>query len=294
MAEANDIALVREFAAKNSETAFAELVRRHINLIYSVAFRFTGNSADAQDVTQAVFILLARKAARLSARTVMTGWFYETTRFTATRLLRTRARRRAYEQEASMQSMLDPSGADIVWRQLAPHLEAAVSKLRERDRTLLALRFYENMSGAEAAKLLGIHEDAARKRANRALERLRKFFSNRGVHSSAEIIAAAISANSIQTAPAALAKSVTAVALAKVTTASTSTLNLIKEALKTLWKGGWLAGSNKTVRGYMRSECQAISAMLPRRASSRSGVCRREQYCWGRSAECRKAPMPGK
>src|ERR1019366_6431113 len=133
MADANDMDLVREFARHNSEAAFAELVHRHINLVYSVALRFTGNTGDAQDVTQAVFIILARKAAGLSARTVLTGWLYETTRFTAMQLLRTQARRRAHEQEASMQSILDQPDPDNVWRQLAPHLEAAMSRLAERD-----------------------------------------------------------------------------------------------------------------------------------------------------------------
>src|ERR1035437_6597201 len=100
MADANDMDMVREFARQNSETAFAELVRRHLNLVYSVALRYTGNPGDAQDVTQAVFIILARKAAGLPARTVLTGWLYETTRFTAVCMQRTNVRRHAREQEA--------------------------------------------------------------------------------------------------------------------------------------------------------------------------------------------------
>jgi uncharacterized protein (TIGR03435 family) len=224
--------LVREFSRHNSEPAFAELVQRHINLVYSVALRFTGNTGDAQDVTQAVFIILARKAAGLSARTVLTGWLYETTRFTAIHLLRTQARRRAHEQEASMQSILDQPDPDNVWRQLAPHLEAAMSRLAERDRTLLALRSYENKTGAEAAALLGMKQEAARKQTNRALEKLRKFFTKRGIDSTAATIAETISANSVQAAPVALAKAVTAVAIAKGATASASTLTLIKGALK--------------------------------------------------------------
>jgi DNA-directed RNA polymerase specialized sigma24 family protein len=82
MPDANDIALLREYAGRNSESAFADLVHRHINLVYSVALRFTGNCEDAQDATQAVFIILARKAATLNQRTILTGWLYETTRFT--------------------------------------------------------------------------------------------------------------------------------------------------------------------------------------------------------------------
>src|SRR5215469_17848336 len=103
MADLNDMGLLRQFADENSEPAFSELVRRHINLVYSVALRFTRNTGDADDVAQAVFIILAQKAARLSRHVVLTGWLYETTRFTAMRLMRTHMRRRLHEQEASVQ-----------------------------------------------------------------------------------------------------------------------------------------------------------------------------------------------
>jgi RNA polymerase sigma factor (sigma-70 family) len=233
MADANDMDLVREFARQNSETAFAELVRRHINLVYSVALRFTGNPGDAQDVTQAVFIILARKAAGLPARTVLTGWLYETTRFTAIRLLRSHARRQAHEQEAYMQSTLNQAGTDNVWRQLAPHLEAAMSRLNARERTLLALRFYENKTGAEAAALLGIREEAAHKRTARALEKLRNIFTKHGISSTTAMLAGAISANSLQVAPVGLAKAVTVVAVAKGTAAASgSILALVKGTMK--------------------------------------------------------------
>ena len=92
MPDANDRDLIRDFARCNSEAAFAGLVQRHINLAYSVALRFTGQTHDAEDVTQAVFIILAKKAASLRERTVLTGWLYETTRFTAGKLLRMKAR----------------------------------------------------------------------------------------------------------------------------------------------------------------------------------------------------------
>ena len=248
MPDADDIALLREFAGQNSETAFAELVRRHINLVYSVARRFTGNDSDAQDVTQVVFIILARKAAGLSARTVLGGWLYETTRFTAMRWLRARARRRTHEQEASMQSILDEPGDDALWRQLAPHLETAMSRLNATDRTLLALRFYENKTGPEAAALLRIREETARKRTNRALEKLRLFFAKRGVDSTTAAIAGAISGNSIQVAPAGLAKTVSTVALAKGAAASTSTLTLLKGALKIM---AWTNAKNAIVAGVV-------------------------------------------
>ena len=232
MPDVNDTALTREYADRGSETAFAELVHRHINLVYSVALRYTGNSPDAQDVTQAVFIILAQKAASLRQRTTLTGWLYETTRFTARQVLRTRNRQQAREQEAYMESTLNDSNTENLWRQLAPILEDAMSRLNEKERTLLALRFYENKSGAETAALLGIQEWAAHKRATRALEKLRKYFFKHGVTSTAATLGETISANSVQAAPALLAKTATAVALAKGATASLSTLTLIQEALK--------------------------------------------------------------
>ena len=131
MPDANDMELVREYAHCGSEPAFAGLVQRHINLVYSVALRYTGNSEDAQDVTQAAFIILARKAATLGERTVLAGWLYETTRFTAARFIRTRVRRQIREQEAYMQSSLNEPDASGVWRQVSPLLEEAMTQLGE-------------------------------------------------------------------------------------------------------------------------------------------------------------------
>jgi RNA polymerase sigma factor (sigma-70 family) len=240
MPDANDMDLVREFARDNSETAFTELVRRHINLVYSVAWRCTGNDGDANDVTQAVFIILARKAAGLREKTLLTGWLYETTRFAAARLLRTNARRHAREQEAYMQSTLNDlsrhsaatAEAAEIWTQLSPHLEDAMGKLNAADRALLVLHFYENKSGPEAAALLGIREDAAHKRVTRAIEKLRKFFLKRGVTLSGAAIAGAVSANSVQAAPVALVKTISLIAVAKGAAATTTTLTLVKGALK--------------------------------------------------------------
>lgn len=209
MADVSDMDLVREYADRNSEPAFAEMVRRHINLVYSVALRFTGQTQDAQDVTQAVFVLLAQKAAGMRAKTILTGWLYETTRFTAMRYMRTKASRQLREQEAYM-STVNEANSESVWRQLAPLLEEAMARLSEKERTLVALRFFENKSAVEAATLLGIQEWAARKRAERAMEKLRRFFMKRGVAVSSTAMAGAISANSIQAAPAGLAAIISA------------------------------------------------------------------------------------
>jgi len=235
MTVVNDMDLVREYAEQKSESAFSELVHRHINLVYSVAVRFTGNFQDAQDVTQAVFITLAQKAKSLDQGTILTGWLYETTRFTAMKFLRSKARQQAREQVAYVQPTLNDSNTESVWKQLAPLLEEGMTRLSEKERTLLALRFFENKSGAETATILGIKEWAAHKRVNRAVERLQKFFVKRGVTSSAATIAGAIAANSVQAAPPALAKAAAAAALAHGATACGPTFTLIKALQLMAW-----------------------------------------------------------
>jgi RNA polymerase sigma factor (sigma-70 family) len=246
MTDVNDMTLIQEYADRDSEPAFAGLVDRHIHFVYSVAFRYVGNSTDAQEVTQVVFIILAKKAASLRQRTTLTGWLYEATRMAAAAVVRTKLRQQAREQKAYMQSTLNDSDTSEVWRQLGPVLEEAMNRLNERERALLALRFFENKTAAETAALLGIREDAAHKRAARALEKMRRFFLKRGIDSTTAIIAGAISANALQVAPVALAKSVTAVAITKGATVSGSTLTLIKGALKIM---AWTKAKTAIVAG---------------------------------------------
>src|ERR1017187_10387371 len=93
--------LLRRYVAGQSETTFAELVRQHIGLVYSAALRqVNGDAAAAQDVTQAVFTDLARKAPGLIRHTSLTGWLYTSTRFLAAKARRAEQTRRSHEQEA--------------------------------------------------------------------------------------------------------------------------------------------------------------------------------------------------
>ncbi len=223
--------MLRQYAENNSDEAFAALVTRHINLVYSVALRQVGNPHHAEEITQAVFIILAKKASALRHDKALSSWLFQATRLTANNFIRSETRRHRREEEAYMQSVLDEAGTEV-WPRIAPLLDDAVAGLREKDRQAIVLRFYEGRNLREVGLALGASEDAAEKRVNRALEKLRKFFTKRGVSSTTAILAGAISANSVQAAPVALAKSVTAVALAKGATASISTLTLIKGALK--------------------------------------------------------------
>ncbi len=235
----DDLALLREFARRNSEEAFATLVLRYVNLVYSVALRQVRDPQLAEEITQAVFIILTRKAGSLSDKTILPGWLCRTARYASANALTVQRRRQRSEQEAHMQTILT-SGSDAsspqiqeeTWTQIAPLLDTAMEKLGQKDHDALVLRFFENRNFKEVGAALGASEDAAKMRVSRALEKLRKFFGKRGISSTTAIIAGTISANSVQAAPVALAKSVTAVAVAKGAAASASTLTLIKGALK--------------------------------------------------------------
>jgi uncharacterized protein (TIGR03435 family) len=228
----DDMTLLREYAQQNSEAAFAELVSRHVGFVYSAALRQVRDPQRAEEITQTVFIILAQKAGQISGKTILTGWLFKTTRFTVIAQVRAAAKRQQREQEAQMQSPLQPAAPDGFWEQLSPLLDEALASLGETDRQAVLLRFFENQSLAEVGSRLGTGEDTARKRVARALEKLHRYFDQHGVNSTTAIIAGAISANSVQAAPAALIKSVTAVAIAKGAAASGSTLTLIKGALK--------------------------------------------------------------
>ncbi len=232
MAEFTDHELLGDFARTESEEAFATLVARYVNLVYSAALRFTGNADHAEEITQVVFIILARKAGALSSRVVLSGWLYQTTRLTAANFIKNEIRRQRREQEAYMQSTLNDSGSET-WQQIAPLLEDAMGRLGETDRNAVVLRFFENKTAAQAAAILNLTEAAAHKRTIRALDKLRKIFSKHGVTSTSSVIAGAISSHSIQMAPAAVSHSVLAVA-AKGAAASTSTLTLIHGAMKVM------------------------------------------------------------
>jgi len=245
MQELDDIELLRRYAKEGSEEAFARLATRYVNLVYSAALRKIANPHAAEEITQAVFIILARKADRLSKGTILSAWLYQATRLTAASFLRTEIRRAHREQEAYMQSSSDETESNE-WSQIGPLLEDAMGQLGDSDRAAVVLRFFEKKSFQEVGAAFGSSENAAKKRVARALDKLRKFLARRGIVSTSEMIARGISAHSIHSAPVALAKSVAAAAITKGAATGGSTITLIKGALRLM---SWTKAKTAIVAG---------------------------------------------
>lgn len=227
------MALLREYAASRSDAAFAELVARHVNFVHSAALRQVRDPHLAQEITQAVFVILAQKAEKISDKAILTGWLFKTTRFAALAQIRAEAKRRQREQEAHMQTELESTAADENWEQMSPLLDEALTALGSQDRQAVLLRFFEGKNLAEVGTAMNAGEDTARKRVSRALEKLRKYFAKRGVVLTTAIIASVISANAVQAAPAGLATTITVTA-AKGSAVAASTMTLVKGTFKVM------------------------------------------------------------
>lgn len=210
-----DEELLREYIERRSEAAFAELVSRHINLVYSTALRLVGEPQFAQDVVQTVFIGLARKPKAVREPRALAGWLYRATRFAAASALRTEHRRRQRENDA-MQMNLTDSNPETSWQSFAPHVEEAMATLDATDQNAVVLRFFQGRSLREVGAALGFSDDTAQKRVSRALDKLRLHFNSRGIGTSTALLGTMLAANAVQAAPGGLASSVTAASLAEV------------------------------------------------------------------------------
>jgi len=217
----DDGQLLQQYTRERSESAFGELVTRHIDLVYSVALRVAGGDSHlAQDVTQTVFLDLARKAGSVPRDAVLAGWLHRHAWFTAAKMVRTERRRQIREQTAmEMRALDDNTGSP--WELIAPHLDEGLNQLSASDRNAIVLRFFKRQDFRVIGAALGVSEDTAQKRVSRALEKLRGVLSKRGATLTATALASALTAKAVVAAPAGLAISVTATAMAGSATLAT-------------------------------------------------------------------------
>src|SRR5688572_7740297 len=204
--------LLRDFAQSASQRAFTALVHHHVNFVYSCAVRQLRDKHLAEDVTQAVFLLLSRKAASLDPSTVLPGWLFRTTRYVALNARKSANRRRHHEsigaamsQSAQIAADPTPDTTQPDWDAVSPHLDEALSHLRDTDRNAVLLRYFSNQSHRQVGDALGLSADAAKKRVDRALDKLRQYFTRKGVTVSAAALSTALATHGVQAAPAPLA-----------------------------------------------------------------------------------------
>jgi RNA polymerase sigma factor (sigma-70 family) len=261
----NDLELLRQYDRKGCEDSFAELVHRHLNLVYSVAARQVQSPQLAEEITQTVFMILARNAAKMKPDTILTAWLYRVTRRVAINLGRAESRRRVREQTAQDMAGLDTDSAD--WAKIEPLLDEAMEQLDDLDRSAILLRFFEDKSLREVGQILGTSEDAARKRISRAVEQLRVCFSASGVAVSSAGLCVILSANAVGAAPVGLGAAICAspmlggihssatVTIAKTIAMTTTQKVLLTASLAALAVGAGIHESH--VVSGLRSQLQA-------------------------------------
>jgi RNA polymerase sigma factor (sigma-70 family) len=263
-----DAELLRRYAAEKSEPAFAELVRRHVNFVYACALRRVGGDRQlAEDVTQHVFTALARDAAALAQREVLSGWLFTTARNASAQVVRTERRRLARETEAQLMNELTSSPAhDAEWERLRPVLDDALDGLNDDDRQAVLLRYFEGKSFAEVGVKLRLTENTARMRVERALDKLHALLARRGVTSTTAALGLALANQAGVAAPAGLAASVTGAALRGALTAgsgATASLSLLHFMSMTKIVTGVVAVAlalSVTANGYLLSRPAVASA----------------------------------
>ena len=223
-----DEQLLRQYAEHRSESAFGELVTRHIDMVYSAAVRLlAGDTHLAKDVVQTVFTDLSRRAHSLRNGAALAGWLYRHTFFVASTTVRTEQRRRQREREAAQMNAPDDSTGPN-WDQLSPVLDEALQGLGTADRNAIVMRYFQARDLKTVGAALGTNEDAAQKRVARALDKLRVRLSSRGVTLTGAALAAVLAGHAVTAAPAGMAVHVTASILAGTGTGSGTALTWIK------------------------------------------------------------------
>ncbi len=273
--------LLRRYAELGDEAAFTELVRRRTDFVYATAQRLVGTAPMAEDITQAVFLKLARHAQQLRNHDALAGWLHTATRHAAIDAIRTDARRRAREHEATAMHH-DAAPVEPNWENIRPLLDEAVGKLREHDRAAIVLRYFQGLSHEQVGEELGLGKEAARKRVERALEKMRSNFARKGVTISGALLAEAINAHAAQSAPAGLPERVAAKSLTSAATpagiSAFFTLTLMNTKIKILIAVAVIVALLLVFKFYfivqspITADATGVNKSLPLIANSTAGI----------------------
>jgi RNA polymerase sigma factor (sigma-70 family) len=231
-----DWELLNRYAQKGAQDAFAQIVKRYVDLVYATCFRDLRDHHLAEDATQAVFLVLSRKAASLRCEVVLAGWLFQTARLVVRNVRKQEARRKARERSAAeMLQQSSPSG--LAWGGLTPLLNEGLGRLGSKDRDAILLHYFQHKTMAEVGDSTGVSEDAARMRVSRAVQKLRSFFSRKGQTLAVGAVATLLMANAVQAAPPSCAASAVAAVCgtaAHAALASSSAATLASATMKSL------------------------------------------------------------
>jgi RNA polymerase sigma factor (sigma-70 family) len=231
----DDAELLRGHLADPTGPDFRELVNQHVNFVYSTALRQTqGNHHLAGEVSQIVFSALARKAATLARHPALPAWLYRSACLAAADLRRREARRKSYELAFAAEAPdADRRADEADWDRIRPVLDAELNRLGERDRSAVVLRYFTHQPFKEVGRRLGLSENAARMRVERALDKVREGLARRGLTSTSAALAAGIAAEASATAPISAAAAATAAGMTA-GASGTAGLLVLMSANKTL------------------------------------------------------------
>ena len=204
-----DWELLDQYTQKGSQEAFAQIVERYVDLVYTTCFRDLRDHHLAEDSTQAVFLVLAQKARSLRREVVLAGWLFQTARLVVRNARKQEARRKIRERKAA--EMIQPtSPTALAWEGMSPLLSDGLERLNKKDRDAILLHYYQRKTLAEVGGSMGVSEDAARMRVSRAVEKLRSFFRRKGQTMALGAVATLLMANAVQAAPPACGPAVVA------------------------------------------------------------------------------------
>ncbi|MFT3785645.1 MAG: sigma-70 family RNA polymerase sigma factor [Tepidisphaeraceae bacterium] len=199
MATTTDGQLLSRYLVDGDQSAFAELMHRHAAMVYATARRLAG--PDAEDVTQAVFLLLAQRGRRLTDRASLAGWLHHATRACAANARRGRGRHERKIHHLKESAMTTTASSHSVDVQVSDLLDRAIAHLPTALKQVLLLRYVESRDVSDTAEQLGLTTSTVTKRCERAITRMRDFFARHGRTVSDGALLAALPASSMPDVP---------------------------------------------------------------------------------------------
>jgi RNA polymerase sigma factor (sigma-70 family) len=195
-----DWSLLRQYLDTGSEAAFSKLMDRRMKLVYWTCRRDLNDDQLAEDATQAVFVLLVQKARSFNKGVSISSWLFQAARFISRDMIRREGTRKRYEEGAA-QTMAYQSQEEQ-WPIVERRLNEAIATLSTADQEAILLRYFDGLSLSEVAGEIGTTEDTARKRVNRAVERMRRFLTHKEVAVSSTALAALLASHPAKAVPA--------------------------------------------------------------------------------------------